>query len=223
MKFLGGGSGYCIKLVDGKEIYDKSKDIQLPYEVEHIYPDYSLYYSPDDFDANGKLTKLGLKHRETAYGYMSRGCPRGCNFCHVKSKEGLCSIKVADLDEFWRGQKFICLNDPNTLACKDWKDILQQLIDSKARVDFNQGLDIRMMTEEKALMLNEIKIEAIHFAWDRWQDKDIIQPKFLKFREISTVNNHNLQVFFLQIMTPHMSKICTELNGLKTMVLRLNK
>lgn len=196
-EIIRGGSGYAIKLINGKEVYDKSLDLDLDPQIEHIYPDYSLYYSPDDFDTNGKLTKLGLKHRETAYGYMSRGCPRGCNFCHVKSKEGLCSIKVADLDEFWRGQKFICLNDPNTLACKDWKDILQQLIDSKARVDFNQGLDIRMMTEEKALMLNEIKIDAIHFAWDRWQDKEIIQKRFLEFRKISQISPHNLQVYVL--------------------------
>lgn len=192
-----GGSGYAIKLVDGKEVYDKSLDLDLDPQIEHIYPDYSIYFSPDDFDANGKLTKLGIKHRETAFGYMSRGCPRGCHFCHVKDKEGLCSVKVADLDEFWRGQKIINLNDPNTLACKDWKDILTQLKNSGAKVDFNQGLDIRMMTEEKAHLINDIKTEAIHFAWDRWQDKELIQKKFIEFRKISKISPHNLQVFML--------------------------
>lgn len=128
---------------------------------------------------------------------MSRGCPRGCSFCHVATKEGRQSIKVADLKEFWNGQKHIELLDPNTLACKDWKDILQQLIDSKARVNFNQGLDIRVMTEEKAEMLSQIPLDAIHFAWDRYEDKDIIQPKFLQFREKSKVHPHNLQVYCL--------------------------
>lgn len=66
-----GGSGYCISLLNGKEFYDKSKDIDLPPEIEHIMPDYSLY---------------GIK--DTAYGFLSRGCPRGCHFCHVEAKEG---------------------------------------------------------------------------------------------------------------------------------------
>ena len=38
-----GGSGYCIQLVDGKEVYDSERDVSLPDEVEHIYPDYSIY------------------------------------------------------------------------------------------------------------------------------------------------------------------------------------
>lgn len=160
-KVIKGGSGYCISFVDGREVYDKSKDIDLPYEIEHIYPDYSLY--PD-------LTK------DTAYGFLTRGCPRGCSFCVVKDKEGRCSRKVADLSEFWGGQKNIVLCDPNILACKDWKELLQSLIDSKAVVDFNQGLDIRMMTEEKALMLKQIKMKEVHFAWDKYEEKDVILP-----------------------------------------------
>ena len=193
-----GGSGYAIKLIDGKEVYDKTIDNDLPQEIEHMMPDYSLYFNDSvDFDSKGKLTKLGIQHRQTAYGFMSRGCPRGCSFCHVKAKEGLCSRKVADLSEFWSGQKIIQLCDPNTLACRDWEDILTQLIESKAKVNFNQGLDIRMMTEKKAEMLNQIKTEAIHFAWDRWEDKDLIQPKFLTFREVSKVRNKDLQVYVL--------------------------
>ena len=85
-----GGSGYCISFVEGREIFDKSKDRELPAEVEHIYPDYGLYGITD-----------------TAYGFLSRGCPRGCDFCHVAAKEGRCSHKVADLSEFWHGQKIL--------------------------------------------------------------------------------------------------------------------
>lgn len=175
-----GGTGYCITNVDGKEIFHKEKNIELPEKIEHIYPDYSIY---------PEMTK------ETAYGFLTRGCPRGCSFCIVKDKEGLCSRKVADLSEFWNGQKNIELLDPNLLACKDWKELLQQLIDSKAKVNFNQGLDIRMMNEEKANMLSKIPIKAIHFAWDRYEDKDLIQPKFKIFREKSKVNPHDLQVY----------------------------
>jgi hypothetical protein len=175
-----GGSGYCISLVNGKEVFDSAKDIPLPPEVEHIYPDYSLYGIDD-----------------TAYGFLTRGCPRGCGFCHVEAKEGRASRKVADLSEFWDGQKNIVLCDPNILACRQWKDLLQQLIDSKSRVDFNQGLDIRLMTPEKAEMLKQVKIKSIHFAWDRYEDKDIIIPKFKMFKEITGISERNLIVYTL--------------------------
>ena len=177
-----GGSGYCISLENGKEVYHKENDRQLPYEIEHIYPDYSLY---------PELTK------DTAYGFMSRGCPRGCDFCHVGEKEGKCAYKFADLPEFWKGQKNIVLLDPNAIACEEWKDILGQLIDSGAWVDFSQGVDIRLMTEEKAEMIKRIKVKNIHFAWDRYEDKDKILPKFKEFKEISGYGYQMLTVYML--------------------------
>lgn len=176
-----GGTGYAISLIDGKETFNPDKNVCLSEEIEHIYPDYSLY----------------PKYTDTAFGFLSRGCPRGCDFCHVPKKEGRCSRKVADLSEFWRGQKKIVLCDPNILACTEWEELLQQLIDSKAHVNFNQGLDIRMMTDRKAEMLSQIKIDSIYFAWDRFSDKDMIQPKFLKFREVSKIRQKDLQVYVL--------------------------
>lgn len=177
-----GGSGYCIELVNGKEIYHSENDRQLPPEIEHIYPDYSLY---------PELTK------DTAYGFMSRGCPRGCAFCHVAAKEGQRAYKVADLSEFWRGQKNIVLLDPNPIACREWKDILRQLIDSGAWVDFSQGVDIRLMTEEKAEMIKRIKTKNIHFAWDRYEDKEKILPKFKMFKELTGWDKRKLTVYVL--------------------------
>ena len=168
-----GGTGYAISLVDGKEQFDKSKDHNLPDEIEHIYPDYSLY--PEHT-------------KDTAYGFLTRGCPRGCSFCHVKAKEGLCSHKVADLSEFWNGQKNIVLCDPNILACKDHMELLQQLADSKAKVNFNQGIDIRLVNDRNLELLKQIKLDGIHFAFDRWQDKDIIEPKLRQFAEKTGFN-----------------------------------
>lgn len=175
-----GGSGYAIDLINGREFYNKAKDKDLPYEIEHIYPDYSIYNIID-----------------TAYGFLSRGCPRGCGFCHVAEKEGRRSYKVADLSEFWRGQKNIVLCDPNILACREWESLLGQLADSKAKVDINQGLDIRLMTKEKAELLKQIKKDKFHFAWDRYEDKEKIIPKFESFKEISGMSDRSLVVYVL--------------------------
>jgi hypothetical protein len=159
-KIVRGGTGYGL-------------DNRLPDEVEHMYPDYSLY--PD-------LTK------DTAYGFLTRGCPRHCDFCIVGDKEGLKSRKAADLNEFWRGQKNIVLLDPNLLACRDHPDLLRQLADSGAYVDFSQGLDIRMTTPENIALLNRVKVKNIHFAWDL--PTDDLKPFFERYKEYATHKIH---------------------------------
>ncbi len=115
----------------------------------------------------------------------------------LKQKRGGRSIKVADLSEFWRGQKNIVLCDPNLIACTEWRELLQQLIDSKAWVDINQGVDIRMMTEEKAQMLSRLKLKSLHFAWDRYEDRDRIVPRFKMFKEVSGIGYRKLVVYVL--------------------------
>lgn len=169
-EIIKGGSGYAIRLIDGKEIYDKSADKNLPPEIEHIYPDYSLY--PDHT-------------KDTAYGFLTRGCPRGCSFCHVGTKEGNCSKKVADLSEFWRGQKRIILCDPNILACSDHIELLGQLEESGAVVEFNQGLDIRLVNERNLELLRRIRIDKLHFAFDDYKQRDVIMPKMRMVKEVT--------------------------------------
>lgn len=182
-EIIRGGSGYAIDLIDGKEIWN-GKDKPLPSQIEHIMPDYSLYPMVKD----------------TAIGFLSRGCPRGCKFCHVAAKEGRKSYKVADLSEWWNGQRNIILCDPNILACNEWRDLLQQLADSKARVDINQGMDARLITKEKVDMLNRINLSTIHFAWDDYRQKNAVLRGLQCFRENfrrSLDKGHFAQVFVL--------------------------
>lgn len=179
-EILKGGSGYCIELENGKEVYHAERDENLPNEIEHIYPDYSLYGITD-----------------TAYGFLTRGCPRACSFCHVAEKEGRCSYKVADLDEFWEGQKNIVLCDPNILGCKDHKSLLQQLLDSKARIEFNQGLDIRLITDSNIDLVRQLKIKIIHVAYDRWQDGAAVEPALKMFMESTGYDHHKVMCYIL--------------------------
>lgn len=196
-----GGSGFCIKEKNGKETFDKRLNRELPEEIEHTYPDYELY---------------GIKNK--AYGFLTRGCPRGCDFCHVGAKEGDRSYKVADLSEFWRGQKEIILFDPNFLACPDWKELLGQLIDSKAWIDFTQGLDIRLMTEEKAEMISKLKIKTLHFAWDNYKDKKIILPKLREFKkQIESRSRWDNRKMIVYVLTNFNSTIEEDLERVYTL------
>lgn len=195
-----GGTGFAIKVVDGKEVYEKTRDVDLPKEIEHIYPDYSLY---------PKLTK------NTAFGFLTRGCPNDCSFCIVSKKEGRQSVKVADLSEFWRGQKHIKLLDANLLACKDCKELLQQLIDSRSSVDFTQGLDARFITHPIAEMLKDIKTDRVHFAFDFIKyEKQIIKGLEI-FRTICKPTDNKAIVYML---TNYDTSISEDLYRLKKIV-----
>lgn len=149
------------QIIEGGNAYGLSN--KLPQDIEHIYPDYSLYNVTDE-----------------AYGYLTRGCPRGCKFCIVGRKEGLTSRQVADLDEFWHGEKNIKLLDPNITACKDCEKLFDQLIESKAYVDFTQGLDVRVITDKSVDQLNQMRIKRIHFAWDNYEMKTYERLKHVR-------------------------------------------
>lgn len=148
-KVIRGGTGYAIRLENGREIYDKAKDAPLPAEVEKMCPDYSIY------------PQFGF-----AVSMTSRGCPRGCAFCHVVAKEGRKSIKVANVSDFWMGQKLIKVLDPNITACPDKRDLFRQYLETGAIIDFTQGLDIRLINDDDIADINKMRIRTLHFAWD---------------------------------------------------------
>ena len=163
-EIIKGGNGYDLKSV-------------LPDEIEHIYPDYSLYGT------------------DKAYGFLTRGCPRHCPFCIVGDKEGLKSHQVAGLDEFWRGQKEIVLLDPNITASKECEKLFDDLIKTNAWIEFNQGIDVRCLTDKGADQLNRMKTKMIHFAWDNYEMKTY--EKLKKVRPLLKKDMRKMTVYVL--------------------------
>ena len=166
-----GGSGY--------DLHNK-----LPDYIEHIYPDYDLY---PDFKA--------------ALGILTRGCPRVNHaqshggFCITPDTDGCRTRKVADLSEFWNGQKEIYLLDQNLLAAKERKELLQQLIDSKATITFDGGMDVRFMNDEIIEMARKLKVKDWHFAWD--DPLENLEPTFKLIIESGLVGKDRCGVYCL--------------------------
>ena len=137
------------EIIKGGSGYDLTT--VLPPEVEAMRPDYSLY---------------GIDY---AMGFTARGCIRKCPFCIVPEKEGKIRA-VADIYDFWNGQKNLMLMDNNLTAEPDhFRRVLEQLIKHGIRTSFSQGLDIRLIDEEKAALLARVKLwkdKRIHFAFD---------------------------------------------------------
>ena len=86
--------------------------------------------------------------------------------------------------------------DANILACPDWERLLGQLAKSRAEVDFTQGLDVRLITPEKAEALNRIRTKRLHFAWD--DPAADLTPYFRRFLELTNVKDaRKLRVYVL--------------------------
>ena len=177
-KVIKGGTGYAISLSDGVERFDQSKHQNLPDEIEHMFPDYSIY---PQFSFAVSMT--------------SRGCPRGCSFCHVAAKEGRCSRKVADVSDFWNGQEEIKVLDPNITACREKRDLMRQYRETRAWIDFTQGIDIRLVNDEDIEDLNGMKIHRLHFAWDN--PKDDLEDKFRTFSEKFNIKDFRKKVVYV--------------------------
>lgn len=147
------GYGYFINAEDveyGGTGFDIHK--KLPDEIDRCTPDYSLYTTID---------------RRTAYGFLTRGCPNRCKWCVVPQKEGNIQPYMDADDIVVEGRDKLVLMDNNVLASDYGLSQIEKIAEKGYHVDFNQGLDARLVTDDIARLLARVKwIKQIRFGCD---------------------------------------------------------
>lgn len=162
-----GGTGF---------FYDKAP--KLSEKIEHSKPDYHLY---DDWVASeiasGKKRLDYKYYLDYSIGFMTRGCFRKCKFCVNQNYDRV--HEHSPLDEFLDSdRKKICLLDDNFLGCPSWKEMLLQLQATNKPFQFKQGLDERLLTDEKCELLFDSKYDGDYiFAFDNVDDSELIEDK----------------------------------------------
>ena len=172
-----GGTGF---------FYDKAP--RLPEEIEHHMPDYTLY----DEWVQGQLAagKKRVEYRfylDYSIGFLTRGCFRKCKFCVNQNYTKVC--KHSPLEEFYDpSRKKICLLDDNFLGHPEWKEMLRTLQQTGKPFQFKQGMDERILTDEKCRMLFSSKYDGdFIFAFDNVEDADLIEKKIQLLRKYTDV------------------------------------
>lgn len=184
--------------------FDKAPN--LPDEIEHHMPDYHLYdewifnnvkkaeenhnakelLKPENERKPFNKTSYMVQYKEYleySIGFLTRGCFRKCGFCVNRKYNHV--FKHSPLEEFYDpSRKKICLLDDNFLGCPHWKPMLEELIATKRPFKFKQGLDERILTEEKIDLLFNANYDGdFTFAFDNVSDYDLIHKKLQLIRK----------------------------------------
>lgn len=134
--------------------------VYLPKEIDDCEPDYSLYSKEFVND--------------TSYGFISRGCIRKCSFCKVHVVEGGI-VQVSDISSIVKHSK-VKFMDNNFLALPNHEEILEELIAKRIKCQFNQGLDIRLVTERNSNLLSKLYYFGEYiFAFDDVKYQNVIE------------------------------------------------
>ena len=172
--------------------FDKAPN--LPDEIEHHMPDYHLYDEWIESEVEKARELTGEHFNEKYYrsqfkeytdysiGFLTRGCFRKCKFCVNQKYSHV--FKHSPLDEFYDPTRpKICLLDDNFLGCSKWKEMLQEVINTGKPFKFKQGLDERILTDEKCDMLFSAKYDGDYtFAFDNVSDYDLIHEQLKRIR-----------------------------------------
>lgn len=182
--------------------FDKAPN--LPDEIEHHMPDYHLYDEWIDNEVNKAKAdheKKGKHFNKSAFmvqfkeytdysiGFITRGCFRKCPFCVNQKYDHV--FRHSPLEEFYDpSRKKICLLDDNFLGCPSWKDVLQELINMKKPFKFKQGMDERLLTDERCEILFNASYDGDYtFAFDNISDYDLIHRKLQLIRKYTKATN----------------------------------
>jgi hypothetical protein len=145
----------------------------MPERIQSYYPFINIHVGLHDdaellrpaYDLLEKSEKWN--HWKSSILFSSRGCVRSCPFCIVPKIEGKIRTNVSDISShIYPGHTDVILWDNNFFASPNWREILRELNEIEKRVDFNQGLDIRLIDAEKASMLSDLNIPTIRLAID---------------------------------------------------------
>lgn len=162
--------------------YDKAP--ALPDEIEHITPDYHLYDAWVQMQIENGVSRKDLTYyMDYSIGFTTRGCIRRCKFC-VNKNYNHCNLH-SNVSEFLdENRPYICLLDDNIFSCPRWKSVFDDLISTGKRFQFKQGLDERLLTDEKCeYLFNKSKwIGDKIFAFDNIKDKQIITNRIEMIR-----------------------------------------
>lgn len=180
-----GGTGF---------FYDKAPN--LPEEIEHCKPDYDLYAGWVAEQIKNGVKPLEFKYyTDYSIGFITRGCFRKCSFCVNKKYDRV--FKHSPLNEFLDLSKpKICLLDDNFFGCPNWRELLQELKATGKPFQFKQGLDERLLTDEKCEELFSSKYDGeFIFAFDNIKDRDLIEQKLGLIRKYYDKINIKFYVF----------------------------
>lgn len=158
-------------------------------DIEHHMPDYSLYddylvckaHTALNYDFKKFVTKYDA-YLDFSIGFLTRGCFRHCPFCVNRGKRR--SNRHSPLREFFdTSRKKLCFMDDNFFAYIRWRELLDEVLDTERPFFFKQGLDVRLLDEDKcsALFASNYAGDFI-FAFDFVEDYDEIADKLKLIR-----------------------------------------
>ena len=150
---------------------------ELPTAVEHFKPDYSLYKDYIERVTGGDEKKKKRDwddYLSYSIGFTTRGCIRHCGFCVNRLLSRV--VEWSPVSEFLdESRPNIYLWDDNIMAAppKVFAKVMDDLKNTGKPFQFRQGMDIRLMTEQKAKLLNEVKYHGDYiFAFDHYKMDD---------------------------------------------------
>lgn len=167
--------------------FDKAEP--LPYEIEHSKPDYDIYKKAYSF------IKKKTFFDEYSIGYTTRGCFRQCEFCVNKNSK---KVELhSPIDEFYEpAKKKLAMLDDNILGLpnKELYKIFDRLEEINKPFQYRQGMDLRLITKERANRLLSLKYDDIfYFAFDLIENKDLITTKLGLWSELMEIKKPNRQ------------------------------